>query len=104
MFAVRSPRLEFPYFACIPANLWDHLASQFSGKVEIRDRYRVIRTDGVDELLLSLLDGNTTLEAGEGFLLMYRKNKLIEPEYVQEMLTSGLRIYSLLCGDPVDAG
>jgi hypothetical protein len=43
----------------------------------------------------AVLDGKKCLEAGEGNLL-YRRNGLVAPEDIDELVRTGLEIYSLL--------
>jgi hypothetical protein len=63
--------------------------------------YRLITGDEqalgpIDERLFSLLDGESSLEAGEGFLLFYRRNKLVPPQDIDEFLATGRQIYDVL--------
>lgn len=105
VLAVRSPTLEFPHFALIPSNWWDRLVDGFRGNAALQDGYRVISEDAdalgrLDERLLTSLDGRTCLEAGEGFMLLYRRDALVAPQDIDEMARTGLEIYSVLT-DPM---
>jgi hypothetical protein len=101
VFAVRSSKLRFPHFALVPSAWSDRLVDQFRGNVALEDCYRAISDDpGVperfDERLFPLLDGERCLEAGEGFLLLYRRYRLVAPQDLDELVRTGLEIYSVL--------
>ena len=44
-----------------------------------------------------MLDGKITVEAGEGVLLVYRKDKLALPDQIHNLMQQGLEIYSAWC-------
>jgi hypothetical protein len=101
VLAVRSPTLEFPHLALIPSNWWSRLVDGFRGNVALPDGYRVITEDAgalerLDERLHTLLDGRTCLEAGEGFMLLYRRDALVAPQDIDELARTGVEIYSVL--------
>jgi hypothetical protein len=103
VFAVRSPKLDFPHFALVPSDWWDRLVDQFRGNVALEDRYRVISenpgaAERFDERLFPLLDGERCLEAGKGFLLLYRRDRLVAPQDIDELVRTGMEVYSALAG------
>jgi hypothetical protein len=103
VFAVRSPRLAFPHFALVPSGWCDRLR----GNVVLQARYWAISEgrgipEELDERLFPLLDRRTCLEAGEGFLLLYRRNRVVVPEKVDELVRTGLEIFSILSGRMAD--
>ena len=102
-----EPRLEFPHVALFPATLWDRLAAKFSAKVVIQNGYRVVSQDSetlgsLDDQLSASIDGKMCLEVGEGFLLLYRRDKLVDPQDLEDFLRIGLRIYSQVSGPDSD--
>jgi hypothetical protein len=101
VFAVHSPTLEFPHYALVPAGWWDRLVGQFGRNIALRGPYRLIskETDAfgsIDERLFALLDGRRCLEAGEGFLLLYRRDRLLAPQDLDELVRTGLEVHSIL--------
>ena len=106
VLAVRSSRLDFPHFALVPANSWDRIAARVRGSVVIQHGYRLIAPGAdlqFDERLFGLLDEKTSLEAGEGFLLLYQRDHLVSPEDLEERFKTGLEIYAALCDQISDS-
>jgi hypothetical protein len=104
VFAVRSPRLSSPHFALMPASWWRRILRRFTESPALEHGYCVITENEqslgpIDERLFSLLDGKTCLEAGEGFLLLYCRNRLVAPQDIDEFLASGRQIYAVLVSD-----
>jgi hypothetical protein len=100
VLAVRSPRLEFPHFALVPASSWDRIAARIRGRDVIQHGHRLIATGAelqFDQQLFGLLDEKTSLEAGEGFLLLYQRDHLVSPEDLEEWFKTGLEVYAALC-------
>jgi hypothetical protein len=102
-FAMRSSELAFPHFALVPSDWWGRLVDRLRGNVALQGRYRAIGedprvTERFDERHFPLLNGQTCLEAGEGFLLLYRRNRVVAPENVDELVRTGLGICSKLSG------
>jgi hypothetical protein len=105
VFAVRSVDIDHPHVALIPARWMDQLFGAFrersAATVRVPNGYRLIDNCGAVETLgwrlSGLLDGKTTVEAGEGVLLVYRKDKLAQPDQIEELMRQGLEIYSAWC-------
>lgn len=105
VMALQSARLNFPHFALLPATFWSRLAAWFRTisvpDLQLPDGYRLITgdTSAPDRLIPGLkdwLDGKVSIEAGEEFLLVYRRDKLVDPFEVEQLLESGLHIYEAL--------
>ncbi len=105
IFAARSASLNFPYLALLPVTWRDKLVASFRETAIVDDRYRLFCEDagdvGVSEELTALLDGKICLEVGEGFLLLYRKDKLVDPRDVDSFLQGGLEVYKQIELRPV---
>jgi hypothetical protein len=100
VFAARSADLPTPQFSLVPASSLDRV---FRGSGTLQDRRRLI-SDGtvqfrdLDERLLAYLDRQMTLEAGGGCMLLYRRDRLVAPEEIDNFLSVGRQICTLLCG------
>jgi hypothetical protein len=105
VFAVKSSNVGHPAVALVPARWWDRLFGAFrepnADSLRIPDGYRLIDGFNVVETLgwrlACLLDGKITVEAGEGMLLVYRKDKLSQPDQIDDLMQQGLEIYSAWC-------
>jgi hypothetical protein len=103
VFAARSTDLPTSRFSLVPASSWDRLVDRFGASGAIQHRYRLISDGSVqfrdfDERLFACLDGQMTLEAGGGCMLLYRRDRLVAPEELDAFLATGLQIYTLVCG------
>jgi hypothetical protein len=105
VMAVKAPRLNFPHFALLPATFWSKVSGRFRttavSRLPLPDGYRLITEDtaaanALIPRLTDWLDGETSIEAGEEFLLVYRRDKLVEPAKVDNLFELGLRIYAAL--------
>jgi hypothetical protein len=105
VFVVKSSDLDHPVVALLPARWFDKLFGRIlateATSLQLPDGYRMIDScHAVESLgwrLPTVLDGKLTVEAGEGVLLVYRKDKLVEPDQIEEMIRHGLEIYSAWC-------
>jgi hypothetical protein len=105
VFAVKSSDVRHAAVALIPPRWRDKLFGAFRGpnpaSMRIPDGYRLIDdSDAVETLgwrFAGLLDGKITVEAGEGMLLVYRKDRLVQPVQIEEFMRQGLEIYSAWC-------
>jgi hypothetical protein len=103
VFAARSTNLPTHQFSLVPAGPWERLVDRFRASSALQDCHRLISDGAVqltdlDERLLACLNRQTTLEAGGGCMLLYRRDRLVAPEELDDFLASGLQICSLLCG------
>jgi hypothetical protein len=104
VFSLWSDRLAIPHFALIPASSRDRLLARFRDNAVLSNGYRAIsgdadRPERIDHQLFAHLGSGTCLEAGEGVLLLYRKGVLAAPDEIADLITSGLRIFPVLCRD-----
>ncbi len=104
VFVVKSSDFEHPPVAILPQRWFDRLIGRFrdapATSARLPTGYRLIDDCGAVEALgwrlISLLDGKISVEAGEGMLLVYHKDKLAEPDQIEELLRHGLDIYSAI--------
>ncbi len=106
VFALKSPELTCPHFALTVATGRDGIKSKFRNDVVIRDGLRLVTdhpsiASTVPEELFDLLDGTTCLEAGEGFLLLYRPDQLATPPEIELKIKAALGIHSVLADSPI---
>jgi hypothetical protein len=105
VFVVKSSDLNHPAVALLPARWFDKLFGRIreteATSLQLPDGYRMIddchAIESLGWRLSGLLDGKITVEAGEGMLLVYRKDKLAQPDQVDELMRQGLEIYSAWC-------
>lgn len=98
VFALQSPDLHCPHVALCPATTWDRFASKVSSSVQLACGYRVTSEDEelaaeLAEQLGDLLDGATWIEFGEGHLLLYRRDQLVEHYQIDTFIKEGMTAY-----------
>ncbi len=104
VFVVKSSDFEHPPVALLPARWFDRLIGRFrdapATSASLPTGYRLIDDCGAVEALgwrlSTVLDGKISVEAGEGMLLVYRKDKLVEPDQIEDLIRQGLDVYSAL--------
>ncbi len=99
--ALQSPDLQFRHFALLPATGWDSFISNFRENVLIRDGLRLVTDDAglsgkMDDELFHFLDDASSLEAGEGMLLLYQRGNLATPHKIELMVKAAIAIHALL--------
>jgi hypothetical protein len=103
VFAARSTDLPTPQFSLVPASSVDRLVDRFRKNSAIKDRHQLISDGAVqfrdlDQRLFTCLDRRMTLEAGGGCMLLYRRDRLVASDELDNFLATGLQVYSLLVG------
>lgn len=97
--AIASEQLGIPRFAMFPASIVTKLANKHS----IFGQHRLV-TENADlssdswEAIASWLDSDMNLEAGDGYMLLYRtSHRSIEPNEIETCMQEAQFVFALLC-------
>jgi hypothetical protein len=105
VLAMKCAELDFPHFAIHPVTFWSKLVSRFLAVVKshpslpkgygfVGEGERVL--EAVAPRLHSLLADQVSIEAGESFMLVYKLNKLVEPDDLEAFMNFGLKVHRQL--------
>jgi hypothetical protein len=97
--AIASPELDTAYFGLFPTDFFNHLVDRFRAIPTVLGQHRLAFDQNSRSTTLAtieqFLEANTTLEVGDGFLLLYRNDKRpLQSCDVRVMMDEALNIYS----------
>lgn len=113
---VESKILRSPDFALCPKNFFHSIAGlfgyqdiNFDSHVVFSSNYllRGSNEDAIRQIfqqpVLDFFESNLglTVEASDGHLLFFRAGRRINADEISQLMSDGLQVHSVLCGDPV---
>lgn len=105
VIALKSPDLEMPHLAVHTKSIWDNVAAKLQQHVSVHENFRVNAEspqafEVVSDQLVEWLGDQWSLEVGEGFLLLYRRDKTATPMEIDEMIRRALEIHAVFAERP----
>jgi hypothetical protein len=105
VLAMKSVELDCPHFAMHPVTFWSKCLSRFLAVVKshpslpegygfVGEGERVLEV--VAPRLHALLADQVSIEVGESFMLVYKLNKLVEPDDMEAFMNVGLKVHRQL--------